>query len=125
MTINPLMTRPPVEIGPRRVLSKDEKAQVWSRENGLCVLCGKPVPPSGPDVQFDHRDGHAVSGNEDLSNFFAVHTRCHGVKTAKIDTPRAAKAKRQSKLTQAKVRNPRGFRAWRKFDGTIVRRDEQ
>lgn len=110
MTLNPLMTRERVEIGPRRVLTKAEKAQVWNRENGICNLCGKPVAPSGPDVEFDHRDGHAVSGNEDLSNFYAVHTRCHGVKTSTIDTPRAAKAKRQEKLTRPKVRKPGGFR---------------
>lgn len=125
MTINPLMTRPPVEIGPRRVLTKQEKAKVWSRENGLCVLCLKPVPPSGAGVEFDHRDGHAVSGNEDLANFFAVHTRCHADKTAKVDTPRAAKAKRQEKLTRAKVHKPGGFTAWRKFNGEIVRRDRK
>jgi 5-methylcytosine-specific restriction protein A len=120
MTINPLMTRERVEIGARRVLTKTEKATVWSRENGLCVLCGKPVPPAGAGVEFDHRDGHAVSGNQDLANFYAVHTGCHAKKTATIDTPRAAKTKRQEKLTRAKVSKPGGFRGWRKMNGEIV-----
>ncbi|MDO9334966.1 MAG: hypothetical protein Q7T61_01065 [Caulobacter sp.] len=123
MAINPLMTRERVEIGPRRVLSKADKATVWSRENGLCNLCGKPVPPAGAGVEFDHQDGHAVSGNEDLANFYAVHPKCHAVKTATVDTPRAAKAKRQEKLTRAKVQKPGGFRGWRKMNGEIVWKD--
>lgn len=125
MTLNPLMTRERVEIGPRRVLTKSEKAAVWSRENGICNLCGKPVAPSGAGVQFDHQNGHAVSGNEDLANFFAVHSHCHSVKTATIDTPRAAKAKRQEKLTRAKVQKAGGFRGWRKMNGDLVWKDRR
>ena len=121
---NPLASRPPVVIQPRPAPTKAQKAGAWTRENGLCYLCGKPVPPDGMGVQWDHRDARAVSGDDTELNLYPTHPACHGEKTAKHDAPRIAKVKRQAKLTAPKIKNPRGFRAWRKFDGTVVRRDE-
>lgn len=110
MTLNPLMSRERVVIPDRPTLTKAQRIAVWNRENGLCNLCGKPVPPSGPDVRYDHADMRAISGNDDLANIFATHERCHAVKTGEHDAPRMAKVRGQEKLTRAKVRSARGFR---------------
>lgn len=112
MTINPLRTREPVEIGERPKPTKAQKTAAWNRENGLCVLCGKPVPPAGPDVEWDHRIPRALSGDDTTANLFAVHVRCHAKKTGGRagDIAQSAKAKRQSKLGEARVKSSRGFR---------------
>lgn len=120
MTINPLCTRPRVEIPDRPQPSKAQKVRVWNRENGICYLCGKPVPPDGPGVQYDHRDMREVTGDDTDANLYATHPACHTEKTAKHDAPLIAKIRRQEKLTKAKVQKAGGFRAWRKFSGEIV-----
>jgi hypothetical protein len=122
MTLNPLATRPRVEIPPRAALTKAQKTAIWNRENGLCVLCGKPVPPEGPDVQFDHATPREINGDDSPEGIFAVHVACHQAKTSGHDAPLIAKVRRQEKLTKAKVRKAGGIRAWRKFNGEIVRR---
>jgi 5-methylcytosine-specific restriction endonuclease McrA len=125
VTHNPLMSRERVVIPDRPTLTKAQKIAVWNRENGLCVLCGKPVPPTGPDVRYDHEDMRAISGNDRPSNIFATHERCHADKTAKHDAPRMAKTRGMEKLTKAKVRKAGGFRGWRLFNGTPVRREDR
>jgi hypothetical protein len=123
VTINPLMTRERVVIPPRMAPTKAQKTEAWNRANGLCELCGKPVPPEGSGVEYDHREMREITGDDSVSNLRPVHPACHGVKTAKHDAPLMAKVRGQEKLTKAKVRKAGGFTAWRKFDGTIVRRE--
>jgi 5-methylcytosine-specific restriction endonuclease McrA len=124
MTINPLMTRERVVIPPRKAPTKAEKAQAWNAVNGLCWWCGKPVPPEGPDVEYDHDIPRAQTGDDSVERLAPLHVHCHAKKTNGKggDNSRTAEAKRQEKLTQARKRSPRGIKAWRKFDGTIVRR---
>lgn len=108
MTLNPLMTRERVVIPPRKAPTKAERVAAWNREGGLCYLCGKPVAIDGLGVEWDHKDGRAVSGDDSAENLAPVHPQpCHKVKSATVDTPRAAKAKRQEKLTKAKVKKHR------------------
>lgn len=123
MTLNPLMTRERVVIPPRKAPTEAEKVAAWNRANGLCELCGKPVPPKGPDVQYDHRDMREITGDDSVSNLRPVHVPCHARKTGEHDAPLIAKVRRQEKLTRAKVRKAGGFTAWRKFNGEIVRRE--
>ena len=123
MTLNPLCTRERVVITPRIAPTKAQKTEAWNRVNGLCELCGKPVPSEGAGVQYDHEDMRAITGDDSASNLRPVHPACHGRKTSEHDAPLIAKVRRQEKLTKAKVQKAGGFRAWRKFDGTIVRRD--
>jgi 5-methylcytosine-specific restriction endonuclease McrA len=103
------MSRERVVVPPRKDPTKTQKVAAWNRENGLCYLCGKPVALEGSGVQYDHRDGRAVSANDETDNLYPVHPVCHAPKTAKVDTPRAAKTKRQEKLTRAKVGSKRGL----------------
>jgi 5-methylcytosine-specific restriction enzyme A len=46
-------------------------------------------------VEFDHWDLYANSRDSSLENCRAVCPRCHAFKTAKHDTPKAAKTLRQ------------------------------
>lgn len=108
MTLNPLMSRERVVVPPRKALSKAEKIAAWNRENGICWWCGKPVPPIGPDVDYDHKLPRELSANDDPSNQYPMHKRrCHERKTLDEDRPRITKAHRQEKLTRAKIRSSR------------------
>ena len=49
----------------------------------------------------------------------------HERKTLDEDRPRITKAHHQEKLTAPRVCKRSGFRVWRKFDGTIVRRSDR
>lgn len=107
MTVNPLMTRERVVIPPRKPPTKAEKIKAWNDANGICELCGKPVPPAGEGVEYDHREMRGITGDDSADNLRPVHPACHGEKTAKHDAPRMAKTKRQEKLTQAKDKSKR------------------
>lgn len=110
--LNPLRSRPPVEIGPRRAPTKAEKTAAWNRVNGLCWWCGKPVAPDGRDVEWDHERPRGLTGDDSADNLAPLHVRCHAKKTngSDGDIARVAKAKRQAKLTAPKVKTGRGFR---------------
>lgn len=121
--LNPLRSKPPVEIPDRPTLSKRERVAIWNAQNGLCPRCLKPVALSGLDVHYDHDDAREVSGDDSLGNLRAMHVRCHREKTSTEDVPRITKAHHQEKLTRPKERKRSGFNTWRRFDGTIVRRE--
>lgn len=125
MTLNPLMTRERVTIPDRKAPTKAEKVAAWSRENGLCVRCGKPVAPLGEGVQYDHLEPREITGRDGADELYPLHTQCHAEKTARIDLPRIAKVRRQEKLTRAKVKKPGGFakgRFYRGVDGQVKER---
>jgi hypothetical protein len=125
MTINPLMTRERVVIPDRPTPSKAVKIRVWNRENGICYLCGKPVPHEGPTVRYDHREMREVTADDSDANLYPTHERCHAEKTAKRDAPRIAKVRRQEKLTRPKVKKAGGLThptLKRTFDGRVVPR---
>jgi 5-methylcytosine-specific restriction protein A len=110
MTLNPLMLRERVVIPPRKAPTKAEKVAAWNLAGGLCELCLKPVPPAGPDVEYDHREAREITGDDTAANLRPLHVRCHSAKSARHDAPLIAKTHRQEKLTRAKVKTSRGFR---------------
>lgn len=122
MALNPLRSREPVEISDRKAPTRAQKVAAYNASNGLCEWCGKPVAPDGPDVQWDHDNPRAISGDDSAGNLRPLHIRCHHEKTfgKDGDIARVAKVKRQAKLTAPKVRKPGGFRGHRKFNGEIV-----
>jgi 5-methylcytosine-specific restriction endonuclease McrA len=120
MTINPLRSRPAVEIPDRPKPTKAQKVAAWNRANGLCNWCGKPVAADGSDVQWDHDIPRELSADDSADNLAPLHVRCHAQKTSGEDIPRIAKAKRQEKLTRPKQRKPSGFNGWRKMNGEPV-----
>ena len=124
MTHNPLMSRERVIVPPRKPPTKAAKVAAWNAANGLCALCGKPVALEGLGVEYDHELMRSVSADDSVENLRPTHSRCHAEKTAKHDAPLMAKVRGQEKLTRAKVEKRGGFRSWRKFDGTIVRKGQ-
>lgn len=124
MTHNPLMSRERVIVPDRPTPTKAQKTAAWNRENGICFWCGKPVAAAGPGVEYDHREMRAISADDSEANLYPMHKRpCHAEKTGDFDMPRLVKVRGQEKLTKPKVGKRRGFTAWRKFDGTIVRKE--
>lgn len=126
MTFNPLRSKPPVIVPPRKALTKAEKVAVWNAANGLCWWCGKPVALEGLGVAYDHRLARGLSADDTTENLAPMHAEpCHAEKThgKTGDIARVAHAKRQEKLTRPKERKPGGFRGWRRFDGSPVHRE--
>jgi 5-methylcytosine-specific restriction endonuclease McrA len=128
VTINPLRTREPVEIGDRPKPTKAQKTAAWNAVNGICWWCGKPVARDGLGVEWDHELPRGLTGDDTTANLAPLHVGCHRKKTfgdegRQGDVQRVAEAKRQSKLTEPKIRKANGFRGWRKMNGEIVWRN--
>ncbi|CAN0416417.1 unnamed protein product, partial [Scytosiphon promiscuus] len=62
--------------------------QLWQDQDGLCALCGKPMPPSRADVAhstlwkkwrptFDHIIPRAHEGSDEISNLRLAHAICN------------------------------------------------
>jgi len=89
---------------PRREFTKPTKRAALRRSGLLCEAVGAwygldpgkrcNAPLSG-GVQYDHIILDANSKDNSLENCAAVCPKCHGIKTAKHDTPLAAKTLRQ------------------------------
>jgi 5-methylcytosine-specific restriction endonuclease McrA len=115
VTINPLRSRPAIEIGDRPAPTKAQKTAAWNAANGLCWWCGKPVARDGLDVEWDHELPRGLTGDDSTANLAPLHVKCHAKKTFGDagwtgDVTRVADAKRQSKLTAPRVRKASGFR---------------
>jgi 5-methylcytosine-specific restriction enzyme A len=78
----------------RREFSKKVRIAAWERCKGFCEGegCGAKLFPG--KFQFDHIIADSIGGRPELDNCEVLCTACHGEKTAKIDTPRAAKTER-------------------------------
>lgn len=89
-------------------------------ESGIprCEDCGQTGV-----LEFDHDKPDGLGGEPTEENCKMRCKRCHSEKTHKQDRPRMAKADRQRK--KHFLSKHRKFRAWRKFDGTVVRADDQ
>ncbi len=125
MTINPLRTREPVYIPPRKAPTKAEKVAAWNRVNGVCELCGKPVALEGVGVQYDHEAMREITGDDSVANLRPTHPKCHQDKTSGHDIPLIAKVRRQEAMTRPKVKKAFGLShptLKRKMDGSVVPR---
>lgn len=128
MTLNPLRLREPVVIPPRKPPTKAEKVAAWNASGGLCWWCGKPVPPEGPGVEWDHDIPREISADDSAGNLRPLHSKCHDAKTfgAGGDISTIAKTKRQARLAGAKVRKRSGLSKHptlkRTLDGRVVPR---
>jgi len=88
----------------RREFTKATKRAALTRSGGRCEAVGawynlapgcRCNAPLAAGVEFDHIDLDANSHDNSLENCAAVCIPCHKFKTAKIDTPKAAKTLRQ------------------------------
>lgn len=109
----------------RKKFTPAAKAAIVEAQGGRCTLC----QCEGGPWEYDHVIPLALGGQDIVENLEAVCQPCHRIKT-KGDVKMIAKAKRQKRAhEEGRGRKRRGppmksapFKAWRKMDGTIVRR---
>ena len=78
----------------------------------------------GSGFDYDHIIADSIGGEPTLENCAVVCKRCHGIKTATVDTPRAAKTKRQSDKALG-IRKPSSLRhptLKKTMDGRVIDR---
>lgn len=75
-------------------MTEARKARIWSRENGICWICKKPVAHTGPGVRYDHYSPIWISHDDSDENLFPLHTECDATKTYGKDLGDIAKIKR-------------------------------
>lgn len=104
------MRREKVVLEKRKALTKKRKALAHQKADGVCWWCGREVPMSGPDVEYDHRITLAMGGKDD--DIWPLHARpCHAEKT-KQDLRQIAKMRRQEKMADPRppsTMKSRGF----------------
>lgn len=106
----------------RREFPARVKVEAFKRAKGQCESCTRHLRPG--DIRYDHRNPDGMTGEPTLENCQVLCRSCHDLKTFTRDIPAIAKAKRKEAYHLGAKPKGRGFRGWRKFDGTIVRRDQ-
>lgn len=77
-------------LPPRVKLTDEQKAAVHRAHEGLCCICGQPVPMYGPEVQYDHKLERWERVDDSLDNMGPAHTvPCHARKSAQKTAERA------------------------------------
>ncbi len=94
----------------------------FERARGNCESCGARLYAG--KFQYDHIIADSIGGRPTLDNCAVLCNGCHGEKTAKVDTPRAAKTKRQGDKHIGAMPRRRSSLSHptlrRKIDGTVV-----
>lgn len=93
------MTRPPVEIHPRKGFTPKQRAEVLLAGGGRCAVCRDKIR-AAEAWEVEHRVPLGLGGSNDPANLEPVHAACHKGKTA-ADVAAIAKAKRLSGETGA------------------------
>lgn len=78
----------------RRSITKTMRVALFTRESGLCHMCGGLVTP-GQVWDVSHERPLAMGGADDESNWKVAHRKCHRDHTSQTDIPQIAKAKRR------------------------------
>ena len=88
----------------------------------LCEDCGLPIIGR---PEYDHIAPDGLGGEPTLDNCAVLCSKFHSMKTHQRDRPIMAKADRQMKKAAGIKSKGRGFRQWRRFDGTIVHKNSR
>lgn len=125
------MSRRPSWIPSRKAIPDRVKTEAWEQADGRCQQCGIPCDGAeGADYHHDHVTPVALGGSNDIENIQILCFACHAQKTAD-DIERIAKADRQGQRSGQGARRKKrgtgqiksaGFKAWRKFNGDVVRK---
>lgn len=103
--------------------SPTKRLDIFLARGGVCGVCGGKIV--GKEWDLDHGRALGLLGEDVEENLFPVHRRpCHQAKT-KDDVARITKAKRQQARHLGAKERGKGFRGWRKFDGTLVLRNDR
>ena len=98
------------------------RLRVLDRYDGRCAVCTVEIRGS---FACDHIQALINGGLNVESNLQPICTPCHRVKTAAdVEEKVKVAAVRRKSHQLSKYKRP-GFRGWRRFDGSIVRRDEK
>lgn len=97
------------------------RLRVWERCEGCCTSCSRKIHV-GQKWELDHGMPLILGGAHAENNLRVICDWCHKAKT-RTEQARKAKADHVAKR-HAGIRKRRSFRAWRKFDGTIVHADD-
>ncbi len=109
----------------RTEFSAKVKAAAAMRANGNCEECTRKLLTG--DFHYDHVIPDALGGEPTLENCAVLCRSCHGIKTAKADVPRIAKANRNWRKARG-IRKPSQFSCarsskWKKkLNGEVVAR---
>ena len=113
----------------RRALSTRERVRLFHLHGGICHICETKIDGSREGWEIEHVISLAMGGEDKDGNMKPAHWKCHKKKTAEVDAPRLAQAKRrEAKHIGAKAPSKRplpGSKAsrWKKrMDGTVERR---
>ncbi len=87
----PIIEREPVRGTPRRGMTPARRAAVLKRQGPLCLIQGC----ARPWIEVDHRIPLAMGGPDTLENCEGLCGAHHLAKTALVDVPAIAKAKRR------------------------------
>lgn len=97
------------------------KLRIWTREEGRCSITGLKIDARKDAYEFEHRIALCNGGTHSEDNIVLVLKAAHKAKTA-ADVKTRAKIDR-IRRAEAGIKKPSGFRGWRKFDGTPVRKE--
>jgi 5-methylcytosine-specific restriction protein A len=111
----------------RREFSRAVMREAFARAAGKCERCGNHLYTG--KYQYDHIIADSIGGEPTLDNCAVLCTGCHDEKTAKLDTPRAAKTKRQhlahiGARPRSRMPGSRTSNLKKKMNGQTVRREE-
>lgn len=102
----------------RREFSRTIMREAFVRANGKCEGCHGRLYIG--HFQYDHIVADSIGGEPTLDNCQVLCSACHGTKTATLDTPRAAKTKRQhDRHIGARPRKPWHPNLKKKLNGSV------
>lgn len=78
----------------RREFDTKTKVAAFKRAGGKCEDCGR-ILGHGYKTHYDHAIADGLGGEPTLANCVVLCQPCHDVKTATLDIPAIAKAKRR------------------------------
>jgi 5-methylcytosine-specific restriction protein A len=109
----------------RKRRTPQQREAICIAHEWVCGLCKHGIDPVKQKWDLDHVIPLAAGGTDEDDNLHPVHRRCHKDKT-KSDVGDIAKINRvRARHLGTKTKSARGFRGWRKFDGTPVYRNER
>lgn len=106
---------------PRKYLTDQQKAKLFLERNGCCRECGRRLTPSDKWI-VEHVIALENGGTNDWDNLGITCEWCKPKKDAE-DHGKAAKSRHVATkhvVPKSERRSRGGFRAWRRFDGSIV-----
>lgn len=108
----------------RRSLTAQQKAKLFLDRGGRCHRCKRRLGPSDKWT-VEHFQALQNGGTNEWSNLAVCCAWCFQPKNAE-DAKKAAKTRAVATkhvVPKSERRSPRGFRGWRRFDGSLVFRD--